>query len=141
VDFIGSDEVGPELAGRPRIRFLNLRGDQRVNVGLPRKTARVLVYYFRLLRYAMTAKPKIFHVLWNNKFEHFDRTLLMLAYRLLGKKIVFTAHNVNIGKRDGTDSWLNRATLKFQYRRCDHIFIHTAENAGGTGDGLRRRQG
>ena len=127
VDFIGSDEVGPELAGRPHIRFLNLRGDQRVNVGLPRKTARVLVYYFRLLRYAMTAKPKIFHVLWNNKFEHFDRTLLMLAYRLLGKKIVFTAHNVNIGKRDGTDSWLNRATLKFQYRRCDHIFIHTAK--------------
>jgi hypothetical protein len=32
----------------------------------------------------------------------------MLYYRSLGKKIVFTAHNVNAGKRDQNDSWLNR---------------------------------
>src|ERR1039457_6707301 len=51
--------------------------------------------------------------------------MLMLYYRLLGKKIVFTAHNINIGQRDGTDSWLNRRTLKFQYRSCDYIFVHT----------------
>ena len=45
----------------------------------------MLLYYARLIRYAATAKPKIFHILWNNKFESFDRTLLMLYYRLLGK--------------------------------------------------------
>jgi glycosyltransferase involved in cell wall biosynthesis len=125
-DFIGSDEVdSPELHQSPQIRFLNLRGEQSVDASLPQKMARVLAYYTRLLRYAFTAQPRVFHILWNNKFEWFDRTALMLLYKLLGKKIVFTAHNVNTQARDGRDSFLNRATLKFQYRRCDHIFLHT----------------
>lgn len=125
-DFIGSNEVdSPELHTSPQIRYLNLRGDQSVDAGALKKVFRVLAYYRRLLGYAMTARPKVFHILWNNKFELFDRTALMLFYRLLGKKIVFTAHNVNARARDGGDSWLNRATLKFQYHRCDHIFLHT----------------
>lgn len=125
-DFIGSDEVdGPGLHGDPKINFLNLRGDQRTDAGLIKKMSRVLLYYFRLLGYAATAKPKTFHILWNNKFETFDRTALMLYYKLLGKKIVFTAHNVNAAERDLNDSWLNRRTLRFQYQQCDHIFVHT----------------
>ena len=125
-DFVGSNEVdSPELHTSPQVRFLNLRGDQSKEAGLVSKVVRVLTYYFRLLRYATTAEPKVFHILWNNKFELFDRTLLMLFYKMLGKKIVFTAHNVNAGARDANDSWLNRATLKFQYQRCDHVFLHT----------------
>src|SRR5205823_1718334 len=46
-------------------------------------------------------------------------------YKVLGKKLVFTAHNVNTAKRDGNDSLLNRLTLKIQYRLVDHIFVHT----------------
>jgi glycosyltransferase involved in cell wall biosynthesis len=126
LDFVGSDDLdSPELHGSPQIRFLNLRGDQRANAGLVRRSVRVLAYYARLIGYAVTARPGIFHILWNNKFELFDRTALMVWYRLLGKKIVFTAHNVNARARDGGDSFLNRATLRFQYRRCDHIFLHT----------------
>jgi glycosyltransferase involved in cell wall biosynthesis len=49
----------------------------------------------------------------------------MLYYRLLGKKIVFTAHNVNAGRRDLNDSWLNRLSLKIQYELCGHILVHT----------------
>ena len=125
-DYIGSDSVdSPELHTTPQIRFLNLRGDQSVEAGVVKKMTRVLAYYAKLIGYAITAKPKIFHILWNNKFELFDRTLLMLFYRLLGKKICFTVHNVNVRSRDGGDSWLNRATLKFQYRCCDHFFLHT----------------
>ena len=125
-DFIGSNEVdSPELHGNPQINCLNLRGDQNADAGAARKICRVLVYYFRLVGYAATARPKIFHILWNNKFELFDRTFLMLYYKMLGKKIIFTAHNVNAGVRDANDSWLNRATLKFQYRLCGHIFVHT----------------
>lgn len=125
-DFIGSNEVdAPELHTNLQIRFLNLRGDQSVDAGVVKKMTRVLAYYAKLIGYAITAKPKVFHILWNNKFELFDRTVLMLFYRLLGKKIVFTVHNVNVRARDGGDSWLNRATLKFQYRCCDHFFLHT----------------
>jgi D-inositol-3-phosphate glycosyltransferase len=126
VDFIGSDEIdGPELHGTLQIKFLNLRGDQSTKASRGRKLWRVLVYYLRLIRYAATARPRVFHILWNNKFEFFDRTVLMLYYKLLGKKVVFTAHNVNAGKRDLNDSFVNRLSLRIQYKLTDHIFVHS----------------
>jgi glycosyltransferase involved in cell wall biosynthesis len=126
VDFIGSDDLNvPEVVTNPRINFLNLRGNQRSEASSMAKALRVLKYYARLIGYSATAKPKVFHLLWNNKFELFDRTLLMLYYRILGKKITLTVHNVNAGKRDLNDSWLNRVTLKIQYGLSDHIFVHT----------------
>ncbi len=126
MDLIGSDDLdGPEFHGKPGVNFLNLRGDQRPDASTVRKVFRVMRYYARLIRYAATANPRIFHILWNNKLEVLDRTLLMLYYRFLGKKIVLTAHNVNKAKRDGTDSSLNRLTLRIQYRLTHHIFVHT----------------
>ena len=116
VDFIGSDKLdAPELHRTPLIAFLNLRGDQNEDAPLLRKVVRILTYYARLASYVPRSQAQIFHLLWNNKFEHFDRTALMLYYRLFGKRIVFTAHNVNARKRDGCDSWLNRFTLRIQY--------------------------
>jgi glycosyltransferase involved in cell wall biosynthesis len=124
-DFIGGDGMdSPELRGNPQVTYLKLR-NQRADAGLLQKMTRVLVYYFRLISYAATAQPRIFHILWNNKFEFFDRTLLMAYYKLLGKKIVFTAHNVNAGIRDANDSYLNRLSLKIQYKLSDHVFVHT----------------
>jgi glycosyltransferase involved in cell wall biosynthesis len=126
LDLIGSNELdSPDLRGMPGVNFLNLRGDQRPEAGFASKVLRVLMYYARLIRYAATAEPEIFHILWNNKFELLDRTLLMLYYKILGKKIVLTAHNVNAGRRDCNDSRLNRLTLKIQYRLADRIFVHT----------------
>jgi len=125
-DLIGSDDLEvPELLRNRRINFRNLRGDQRPDASLKSKAFRILRYYFRLVCYTVGAQPKIFHILWNNKFELFDRTLLLLYYKLLGKKLVFTAHNVNIRKRDRTDTWLNRLSLRIQYQLSDHIFVHT----------------
>jgi glycosyltransferase involved in cell wall biosynthesis len=49
----------------------------------------------------------------------------MLYYKLLGKRVVFTAHNVNAGKRDQNDSWLNGISLKVQYKLSERIFVHT----------------
>jgi glycosyltransferase involved in cell wall biosynthesis len=60
-----------------------------------------------------------------HRFEAFDRTILMLYYRALGKKVVMTAHNVNAAARDGIDSALNRLTLRIQYQLCHHVFLHT----------------
>src|ERR1700745_1034426 len=111
MDFIGSDDLDcPEYRGKQGLNFLNLRGDQRPEANLAKKITRVSLFYVRLLRYVATARPKIFHILWNNKFQFFDRTLLMLYYRLLGKKIILTVHNVNASKRDSKDSALNRRT-------------------------------
>jgi D-inositol-3-phosphate glycosyltransferase len=131
VDFIGSDDLKvPELLTNRRVNFRNLRGDQNPDASITRKIARVARYYWRLVCYSASAKPKIFHILWNNRFQLFDRALLMIYYKLLGKYVLFTAHNVNAGKRDQNDSWLNRISLKFQYTLSDHIFVHT--------DGMKR---
>src|ERR1041384_6151857 len=128
LDVIGSDELAcAELRDKPGLNFLNLRGDQRSNASFTDKMLRVIRYYAKLIGYAATAKPKIFHVLWNNKFETFDRTLLMLYYRFLGKRVVLTAHNVNADKRDSKDTFVNRLTLRIQYRLADAAFLHTPQ--------------
>jgi D-inositol-3-phosphate glycosyltransferase len=131
LDFIGSDDLEvSQLLNNARVTFLNLRRDQRSDVNPFAKVLRVLAYYGRLIRYAATAKPKIFHILWHNKFVVFDRTVLLSYYKLLGKTIVLTAHNVNAGKRDSKDSWLNRLSLKSEYGLSDHIFVHTEKMKG-----------
>lgn len=131
VDFIGSNKVdSPDLHGTPLVNFLNLRGDQSENATAPRKMMRLLTYYLRLIKYALVAKPRLFHILWNNKFEWFDRTVLMLYYRLVGKNLVMTVHNVNAAKRDSRDDLANRITLGAQYRLAHHLFVHTERMKG-----------
>lgn len=126
LDVLGSDELDClEIRNQPRVKFFNLRHDPPPDAPFWRKALRVAMHYVRLIGYAATARPKVFHILWNTKFELFDRTLLMLYYRLLGKTIVLTAHNVNAGRRDGNDTLLNRLTLRMQYRLSHHIFVHT----------------
>lgn len=126
VDLIGGAGVDcPEMHGSAKLRFLDLYWDSRTDAGRLGRLLQVLAFYARLLRYAWSADAKIFHILWNNKFQYIDRTLLMLYYRLLGKRVVLTAHNVNAAKRDASDSFLNRLTLTIQYRLADGIFVHT----------------
>ena len=125
-EVLGSNFVdGPFLHNNPLVTYRNLRGDQAEDAPLKEKIVRIFRYYARLLTYAVKARPKVFHILWNNKFEWFDRTALLVFYRLCGRKIVYTAHNVNIGERDGTDSSMNRLTLRLQYRLVDDVFVHT----------------
>ncbi len=126
LDVIGSDEIeSPELHTIPNVRFLNFLGEQRHKAGFAIRLSKVLAYYGKLIFYAARTRRKVLHILWNNKFEIFDRTFLMLYYKACGKRITHTAHNVNQARRDGKDSLLNRVTLKMQYRLCDRIFVHT----------------
>jgi glycosyltransferase involved in cell wall biosynthesis len=126
LDVIGSDEVdSPEMHSTAGLRFLNFLGSQRKKINFAKKLSRLFAYYLAILRYALRSQPKILHILWNNKFEFFDRTLLMLYYKTVGKKITLTVHNVNQARRDSKDSLLNRLTLRIQYRLADHMFIHT----------------
>ena len=107
------------------LTVFNFREGPSPRASMLAKVVRVVSYYAKLLHYAWTAKPRIFHILWNNGFDTFDRVVLMLYYRLLGKRVVLTAHNVNAGRRDAKDTLWNRLTLRFQYALCHHIFVHT----------------
>ncbi|MCU1253687.1 MAG: hypothetical protein JWQ49_6716 [Edaphobacter sp.] len=126
LDIIGNDEMdSAELHASPNLHFLNFRKGQCKDASFAHKLWRLLVYYAKLIRYVARSRSRILHILWNYKLELFDRTILMFYYRASGKRVVFTAHNVNQARRDAKDSWLNRVTLKIQYRLCSHIFVHT----------------
>jgi glycosyltransferase involved in cell wall biosynthesis len=126
LDVIGSDIVdSPEMHNTPNLTFFNLWPAQRSKRTLASKLLVTLRHYVSLIQYAAVAKPGIFHILWNSKIELIDRTVLMLYYKALGKKIALTAHNVNKARRDENDSFWNRLTLTIQYRLADHIFVHT----------------
>jgi glycosyltransferase involved in cell wall biosynthesis len=126
VDVVGSDEIdSPKFHSSPNLRFLNFRPGKTTNASFASKLGKLVVYYAKLMGYAASSRPKVLHILWNNKVEWFDRTILMLYYKMSGKRVAFTAHNVNQARRDSKDSWLNRTTLRIQYRLCDHIFVHT----------------
>ncbi len=126
LDVIGGDEVdSPEFHTTGKLKFLNMGGAQDQKASMTKKLLRLMNYYTQLIRYAAFSQAKILHILWNNKFEYFDRTALMLYYKLVGKKVVLTAHNVNQARRDAHDSWMNRITLRMQYWLCNGIFVHT----------------
>lgn len=126
LELLGFDELDtPEIRALPKLTWINFFGDQRGKVGRVRRILGHLLVYPRLIRYAAKTRAKVFHILWNNRLWLLDRTLLMLYYKLLGKRLVFTAHNVNAGLRDGVDSFVNRWSLGIQYQLLDHIFVHT----------------
>jgi glycosyltransferase involved in cell wall biosynthesis len=126
LDIIGANDLdSPQWHEKPHVRFLNMRRDLAASASYNKKVSRVLAYYVRLLYYALSTDATIFHILWNNKFETFDRVPLMLYYKLLGKKTLLTVHNVNTRERDSRDSSFNRLTLKIQYQLVDHLFVHT----------------
>ncbi len=126
LDVIGNTEMNScEMCSLDNVRMLEFYATPRPGRGLFLKLLSCIAVYLQIIHYTATSSPRILHILWNYKFPYFDRTLLLLYYKFLGKKLVFTAHNVNAAERDGVDSPLNRLTLRIQYRLLDHIFVHT----------------
>lgn len=131
VDFIAGDAMADAEAVRvEKCHYYNLRGDQNPHVAVRTKVFRILVYYYRLIKYSVMTDSGLFHILWPTKiwpsrFVYFDRTILNIVYKALGKEVVYTAHNINEGERDKNDTFLNRLTLRFMYKFVDHIFVHT----------------
>lgn len=126
IEFIGNDEMqDSDVVRSKNVVYYNLRGDQRINVSLTEKIIRVLKYYYKLIAYSIKTDSQLFHILWLNKFIYLDSTLLNIIYKIFGKKLVFTVHNVNIKERDGDNTLLNRLSLRFLYNIVDHIFVHT----------------
>ncbi|NIQ13809.1 MAG: glycosyltransferase [Candidatus Dadabacteria bacterium] len=128
IEFIANDSmINNGIEGLNNVKYLNLRGDQDPTAPLWKKIVRVLKYYFLLISFAKKTESKIFHILWLNKFTYFDRTLLNSYYKILGKKLVYTAHNIDIRERDGDNSYINKFTLKYMYKIVDWIFVHTKD--------------
>ena len=126
IEFIGNDHwKNASIMKNKNVIYYNLRGDQKSEVPLKEKIFRILRYYYRLMKYAAKTDSKLFHIQWLNKFTYFDRTLLNIYYKILGKKLIFTAHDINYRKLVGSDSLANSLSLKFMYKIVDHLIVHT----------------
>src|SRR6266516_760800 len=126
IEVIGNDamEAAP-IMRHPRVRFKNLRGSQDPRSSVGQKLMQVARYYLRLIGYATRSDASLFHLQWPLKLVFLERTIFNLYYRALGKKLVFTAHNVDQSARDGTPSWSSHLSLRCQYRMVDHVIVHT----------------
>ena len=113
------------------VKYVNLRGDQSSNAPLHEKVKRVLKYYAKLIKYAAETDSKIFHILWLNKFTYLDRTLINLYYKLLGKKLLYTAHDINYRKLVGEDSVTEQSHAEVHVSsRRPHIRSYGSDEGG-----------
>jgi glycosyltransferase involved in cell wall biosynthesis len=128
VDLVASrDEMVPDRdAGPGRVVLYDFVGTQDAEAGAFAKIRRVVMYFLRLIAFIWRTDARLFHILWFRRFPRLERLFLTLYLKLLGKKLVFTAHNVDDRARDGVDGGLiDRASLRVLYRNCHHIFVHT----------------
>ena len=123
VDVICNSEMDtPEMQECGNVRLLSFYATPQRHHNKLQRLLAIFGVYARLLYYGAASSAPIFHILWNYKFTFFDRTLLLIYYKLLGKRLAFTAHNVNAGERDGSDSLLNRVSLRIAISACRSYF-------------------
>jgi Glycosyltransferase len=125
IEVIDSDSSVGVFEAFHHVSLFNLRGDNISPQSIFTKMWRIGRYYIRLLYYTASTRSDIFHIQWENSIALFDRTLLNLYYKLLGKKLVFTAHNVYREARDNTATPLRWFSLKVMYHLVDRIIVHT----------------
>jgi D-inositol-3-phosphate glycosyltransferase len=123
---VGNDELAHvQASGAGSLEFHNLVGSQGPD-HLIAQVWRVLRYYARLAVFAARTDARVFHILWFRKFPWLERTIFNLYFKLLGKRLVFTAHNVDDQARDGRGPGLvNHLSLSVLYRIVDHVLVHT----------------
>lgn len=114
-----------EVRQTHNVRLEALYGGSRQQKRSTQKLLASARVYLRVIRYIAKSSSPIVHILWDYKVPLFDRTILSIFYKAIGKQVVFTAHNINAADRDGVDSFINRLSLRVRYRVVDHIFVHT----------------
>jgi glycosyltransferase involved in cell wall biosynthesis len=117
--------AGSDVVKTENFDFYDFVGNQDRVASFREKALRILRYYTQLMFYTARTEAKLFHILWFRKFPYIESTLLNLYFRMFGKKIVFTAHNVDGRARDGETPLINRLSLRFLYHIVDHILVHT----------------
>lgn len=127
VEFIGNnrmENIATSLLKNPNVMFFNLRGEQDINVAVLKKIIRIMYYYVKLIKYSYSTESSVFHIQWENKFLFFDRTILNIFYKVLGKKIVITSHELGkMNTQYSLNDYLSRWIL---YKIADRIIVHTS---------------
>ena len=128
IEIVDGDKTVNSFKKYRNVTHLNYKGSvHQASTSAIRKSIKLFKYYLRLIIFPFITKSKIFHIQWENKFVVFDRTILILWYKLFGKHIVYTAHNVNPYSRDGNGNVFKEKSLSFLYNKVDKIIVHTSQ--------------
>jgi glycosyltransferase involved in cell wall biosynthesis len=120
IDLIGDDRY-ESLDFSPNVKFLNFRGSRDPNSSVIAKFLRVVKYYLRCLTYIWKTDIRVVHV-QGFRFYFLEGLVLMPVYRALGKKIVYTAHNL---QPKGKSDLLTYLLFFLIYRLPNQIICHT----------------
>jgi glycosyltransferase involved in cell wall biosynthesis len=120
VDLIGSD-IYLKYPINKQINFLNLRGSHDEDVSKISKISRILKYYRRLIKYTTKTSNRVFHVQWL-RFYFFEGVILNRIFQFLGKKVVYTVHDVLPHSKETPKM---RRLFKKVYNIADHLVCHT----------------
>ncbi|MFZ2322548.1 MAG: glycosyltransferase family 4 protein [Ignavibacteriaceae bacterium] len=123
IDLIGSDRMKSIENKYPNVNLVNLRGSQDHSASAYKKFLRLFKFYVSLLFYVIRTDSKLIHLHWPNKYFVFDSTFLPVFYKIMGKKIVYTAHNIDQGMRDKKVKD-RKKVYNFLYNTVDHIIVH-----------------
>lgn len=122
-------DIKQDLFGHfPNVNYMAVFKPQRKSDPLVFKIKNQIIYYSRQFWHIVSHKKRIVHFQWLDRHKIVDRVLLPLVTRLRGHKIVLTVHNINAGKRDNHDTWLNRFTLKALYTLAHRLIVHTPQS-------------
>lgn len=124
IDVVDSDTTAEWFNRLPNVTFYNLRGPTNSRP-LYVRAFRDLRYHLRLCLYLFSSKAAVIHIQWETRPYLFERFILLHLYRLAGKKIVFTAHNIDRYARDERWGLLYRRSLRHLYSGVDKVIVHT----------------
>ena len=122
-------ELKQDLFGQfQNVNFFPVFKPQRKSDLIFFKIKNLIRYYFKQFWYLLSHKKRIVHFQWLDRHKIIDRILLPLLARICGHKVVLTVHNINAGKRDNHDTWLNKFTLKTLYKLTHRLIVHTPQS-------------
>lgn len=93
-----------------------------------KKAWNTMRFYYLQIFYLLSRKRRIIHFQWLDRHKLIERIIIPLIAKVRGHKTVLTVHNVNAGKRDNRDTWLNTFTLRLVYKLCNHLIVHTVDS-------------
>jgi len=127
IDVIGGDDQEhASLFRHQKVTYQNIYKRRNKDASVWQSLLLIAASYIGIIKYAARTESRIFHIQWPYKFVLFDRTALNIYYKALGKKVVYTAHNIDTEARDGRSSCITRFSLRVLYRIVDRIIVHTA---------------
>ncbi len=121
VDLIGTSIYSERQIDR-KIGFYDLKGMDEANGSVFQKSLRKIQYFLRLVKYLHRTKATIIHVQWI-RFYIIEGVLLTLYMRAIGKKVVYTVHDV---LPHSEDNFYNRLIFKLIYKIHNQLVVHTS---------------